>query len=98
MTIGINLPTIQADSYKKLKCGQCMHQERAPRPPNKPIDLKEPPVLICRKNPPQIVYAIGQGPQGQPIPMQLGSMYPMVGLDYPACSRFIQNKDSDTTT
>jgi hypothetical protein len=88
MSIGLDLKPIVTDSYKKMKCGDCIHQERAPRPPGKPIDLKEPVVLLCRERPPQIVYVIMQQPNGQPSPMPMGSMYCMVDHNYPACSQF----------
>ena len=90
MTIGLDLKPVTTNGYKNLKCGNCLHSERAPRPPNKPIDLTEPVVLICRESPPQIVVAIGQQPNGQPVPMPMGSMFPLVDPMFPACSKFQQ--------
>lgn len=89
MTTGLDLKEVITESFKNLKCGNCIFQERAPRPPNQPIDLSEPSILICRESPPQIVYAIGQHPTNkQPIPIPMGSSYPMIDSNFPACSKF----------
>jgi hypothetical protein len=82
------LAPINNEPWRKEICSKCRFQERAPRDPNKPIDLKAPIILICRHSPPQIVFAIGQQSNGQPVPMPMGSMYPMIPNDYPACSKF----------
>lgn len=88
MTIGLNLPTVKTDAWKNKKCGQCRFQTRTPRDPGKPIDLKEPKILICRWGPPNIVFAIGQQANGQPVPMPMGAMYAMFDETHIACSQF----------
>jgi len=71
--------------WKNATCGTCVYSEDAPRP-GVP-DLKAPKILICREAPPQIVFAIGQSGNNQPVPIPMGSMYPMVQAEFPACSK-----------
>lgn len=74
------------DDWKTKRCGTCRFNTEAPRPPGV-VDLKAPKIYLCRKNPPTLLFAIGQaGPNAPPQPMPLGSAYTMVDENYPACS------------
>jgi hypothetical protein len=74
--------------WKTKKCGTCVFRDNMPGSEYKPIDLAAPKMLICRHSPPQIVYAIAARPNQPPQPMPLGSMYPMIFADNPACAYY----------
>lgn len=72
--------------WKNSTCGKCTYAVELPR--QGIPDLNAPKLLICRKNPPQIVYAIVQERGGRPSPAPMGSMYPMIDETFIACSNF----------
>lgn len=76
-------------AYHNKTCKDCLHKSEAARPQGVP-NLKAPKVYMCRESPPTLIYAIGQGGDGRPIPMPIGPAYPPVADEFPACSKYIE--------
>lgn len=79
---------IKMKDWKTSTCGACIFAVDPPGPPNP--DLSAPKLKFCRQGPPNIIVAMAPPRvQGKPpIPVPLGSMYPLLDMDFTACSKF----------
>lgn len=74
-------------SWKDKTCGQCDNFVEVPPPPGTILDLNRPKRYVCRANPPNVMFAIGDR-GGKPFPLPLTSMYPIHDELMPACRLF----------